>query len=206
MNEKIRELINKSKIKSDLKQLKSSSKGKSYFTSYPHFKAFFLDFNLKENREELLYQGANMVYGWMPTILDTQKKKEKYSDLNNVLKSIKSLGDGDSFTDQKKEDLKIVAAFMNNSIVGASKLLHFIYPEKYPIWDSKICKIITGKSSHQQVQKITNYIKYYEAIHNLFIELPENLEKFKKEFKEKFDYKISTVRAAELLLFLAADD
>lgn len=202
MNEKIRELINKSKIKSDLKQLKSSSKGKSYFTSYPHFKAFFLDFNLKENREELLYQGANMVYGWMPTILDTQKNNKKYSDLEvKVVESIERLDD--SFKDPKKEDLEIVAAFMNNSIVGASKLLHFIYPEKYPIWDSKICGIIMNsvKSSYK-VNKTENYMGYCKAIHNIISKPPENL----KNFKEEFMYEISYVRAAELLLFLEADD
>lgn len=94
---------------------------------------------------------------------------------------------------------------MNNSNVGASKLLHFMYPEKYPIWDSKICEIITGKSYHQKVQNTLNYINYCKAIQNLIIELPENLKNFKKEFEEKFKYKISNIRAAELMLFLTAE-
>ena len=53
------------------------------------------------------------------------------------------------------------------------------------------------------MQKTTNYIQYYEAIHNLIKKLPENLENFKKEFEEKFKYKISDVRAAELIIFLS---
>ena len=94
---------------------------------------------------------------------------------------------------------------MNNSNVGDSKLLHFMYPEKYPIWDSKICEIITGKSHHQKVQNAPNYINYCEAVQKLINELPENLKNFKKEFEEIFEYKISNVRATELMLFLSAD-
>ena len=94
---------------------------------------------------------------------------------------------------------------MNNSNAGASKLLHFMYPEKYPIWDSKICEIILGKSYHHKVQNTPNYISYCEAIQNLINELPENLKKFKKEFEKIFKYQISNVRAAELMLFLTVD-
>ena len=133
MEERIKNIINDAEIQSGLLQL-ASSKSKSYMVSYPYFIAFFKKFNIKENREELLYQGANMVYGWMPTMLDTQKKKVEVSA---VISSIEKLG-----VESKSKDLEIVSKFMNNSIVGASKLLHFIYPEKYPIWDSKISKIM----------------------------------------------------------------
>jgi len=196
MEEMIINAINDFKIENGLLQL-SSSKGKSYITSYPHFIAFFEKFNnTNVKKEELLYQGANMVYGWMPTILDTQKKKVKVSA---VISSIENLGNKIN-----TEDLELVSKFMNNSIVGASKLLHFIYPEKYPIWDSNICKVITGKSNYQKVQKITNYVNYYEAVHNLICKLPENLENFKMVIEEKAKYKISDVRAAELILFTNA--
>ena len=209
MEERIKDIINDAEIKSGLLKL-TSSKGNSYFKSYPYFISFFEKNNIIKSIE-VLYQGANMVYGWMPTILDTQKNNKIYSDCE-VIESIERLDH--RFTDPKKEDLEIVAAFMNNSIVGASKLLHFIYPKKYPIWDSKICGHILGsKGASSQVKKIENYISYYKALKN--IKDHQTLEKlsmfkdsFKKEFKDNFkneeDTEISTVRAAELIIFLDA--
>ena len=192
---KIQGIINKnSDVETLLAKIESEPRGYSYIKSYKCIEDFFKVSILNENS---VIQGAHMVYGWMPTILNICKPD---SDIQKVLVSLEKLSENPNDV-----DLVIIKKFMNNSIVGASKLLHFKYPEKYPIWDSRICKIITGKSYHEKVQKITNYIKYYEAIHNLIDELPENLENFKKEFEEKFKYKISDVRAAELILLLAED-
>jgi len=46
----------------------------------------------------------------------------------------------------KVKELDALKACINNSLVGASKLLHFINPEQYAIWDSKIFKYVTGRS------------------------------------------------------------
>ena len=43
------------------------------------------------------------------------------------------------------EELEIVKKCVNNSLVGTSKLLHFINPSIYAIWDSKIFRNITEK-------------------------------------------------------------
>tara|TARA_B110000285_G_scaffold212118_1_gene255381 strand:+ start:131 stop:781 length:651 start_codon:yes stop_codon:yes gene_type:complete len=204
MKEKIEQIINDAKIESGLLKL-TSSKGNSYFTSYPYFIRFFKKFNKEfsneKDIEELLYQGANMVYGWMPTILDTQKKKDHYKGIDKVYSSIVSLDDA---IDQ--EHLKVVSSFMNNSIVGASKLLHFIYPKKYPIWDSKICgHLLDTQGASSQVKKIENYIRYYKAIKNITDhQTKEKLSMFKEIFKNEKLGEISTVRAAELIIFLDA--
>ena len=190
---KIQEIINKnSDVKTLLEKIDSEPPGYSYIKSYKCIEDFFKVSIIDENS---VIQGAHMVYGWMPTILNICKPD---SDTQKVLVSLEKLSENPN-----DFDLDIIKKFMNNSTVGASKLLHFKYPEKYPIWDSKICNIITEKSYHEKVQKITNYIQYYEAIHNLIKKLPENLENFKKGFEEKFKYKISDVRAAELIIFLS---
>lgn len=196
MEEKIKKIINNAEIENCLKQL-TSGKSNSYFESYPYFISFFKKNNVIKNTE-VLYQGANMVYGWMPTILDTQKKKKDgYRDEKNVLSSIEILG-----VKINSKDLEIVSAFMNNSIVGGSKLLHFIYPDKYPIWDSKICSVIMNSTNlNSKVKKIENYTNYCMAVRNIINEPPKNLIEFKQGVKNKIKY----VRAIELILFLSAD-
>ena len=191
----IQEIINKnSDVKTLLEKIEPGTFGSSYVKSYESIIDFFNDNQLNENS---LIQGAHMIYGWMPTILNITKHD---LDTQNVLLSVEKIS-----KEIDEANLIVLIKFMNNSNVGASKLLHFIYPEKYPIWDSKICKIITDKSYPQKVQNTINYINYCEAIQNLINELPENLKNFKREFEEIFKYKISNVRATELMLFLTAD-
>ena len=192
---KIQEIINKnSDVKTLLEKIEPGTFGSSYVKSYESIIDFFNDNQLNENS---LIQGAHMIYGWMPTILNITKHD---LDTQNVLLSVEKIS-----KEIDEANLIVLIKFMNNSNVGASKLLHFIYPEKYPIWDSKICKIITDKSYPQKVQNTINYINYCEAIQNLINELPENLKNFKREFEERFRYQISNVRAAELMLFLSTD-
>lgn len=192
---KIQEIINKnSDVKTLLEKIEPGTFGSSYVKSYESIIDFFNDNQLNENS---LIQGAHMIYGWMPTILNITKHD---LDTQNVLLSVEKIS-----KEIDEANLIVLIKFMNNSNVGASKLLHFIYPEKYPIWDSKICKIITDKSYPQKVQNTINYINYCEAIQNLINELPENLKNFKRGFEEIFKYKISNVRATELMLFLTAD-
>ena len=191
----IQEIINKnSDVKTLLEKIEPGTFGSSYVKSYESIIDFFNDNQLNENS---LIQGAHMIYGWMPTILNITKHD---LDTQNVLLSVEKIS-----KEIDEANLIVLIKFMNNSNVGASKLLHFIYPEKYPIWDSKICKIITDKSYPQKVQNTINYMNYCEAIQNLINELPENLKNFKREFEEIFKYKISNVRATELMLFLTAD-
>lgn len=167
--------------------------GSSYVQSYKSIKGFFNHFALNEDS---LIQGSHMVYGWMPTILNITKYE---LDTKNVVSILKGMS-----IEINETSLNVISNFMNNSVVGASKLLHFIYPEKYPIWDSKICEIITTKSYHQKVQNTQNYLMYFDAIQNLIVEDHGNLKKFKKKFEDKFNYEISMVRAAELMIFLSS--
>ena len=41
-----------------------------------------------------------------------------------------------------------LATLVNNSLVGASKLLHFVAPNTYSIWDSKVFSFVHEKRPH----------------------------------------------------------
>jgi len=64
--------------------------------------------------------GAHMVYGWMPTILELN------GDLEAAAQTLNEAKAGRDITAQK---ITKVAATINNSFVGASKLLHFVAPK-----------------------------------------------------------------------------
>ena len=79
--------------------------------------------------------GRFMTYGWMPTILDELGELDDVSKEGNLVKYLNKA------KHHKKERLNIreiehIASCINNSVVGASKLLHFINPNVYAIWDS----------------------------------------------------------------------
>jgi hypothetical protein len=58
-------------------------------------------------------------------------------------------------------DLKAI----NNSVVGTSKFLHFVAPEIFPIWDSRIAAVF-GFRHDYQINNALNYRKYCDAIHD----------------------------------------
>ena len=56
---------------------------------------------------------------------------------------------------------------INNSLVGLSKLLHFINPQNYAIWDSRIFRFLTEKKSQYGIGNPKMYLQYLEEIKNI---------------------------------------
>ncbi|MFP7655349.1 hypothetical protein [Chryseobacterium proteolyticum] len=104
----------------------------SYLISYPCFINYF---KLKDrlSKQDLICS-AFMIYGWMPTIL----KKIDYTNIDKIVDLFNKAKSSDNILTEI--EIKSLKPFTNNSLVGLSKLLHFINPNVYPIWDSKICK------------------------------------------------------------------
>ncbi len=91
----------------------------------------------------------------MPTILECN-----FSSDENYSMYIKNINSGDCSI----EFLNIMKSKINNSIVGGSKFLHFINPEKYAIWDSKVYKSLFGKRNYNETNNINNYLKSQQCI------------------------------------------
>jgi hypothetical protein len=91
---------------------------------------------------------------------------------------------------------------INNSIVGTSKFLHFVNPENYPIWDSRVYSSITGKKNSQNhVNNVNNYIVYANRMRELS-NLNE-IERLKEILLSKgyCNEIVSNIRVLELILF-----
>lgn len=116
------------------KNVLENYKEDNYTTSYPYFVGFLGNGLLDIDKYVV---ATNMVYGWMPTILNLDLSvKEQIENVLDKLNKKEKLG---------LKDFGILKRSINNSIVGMSKFLHFVDPVTYPILDRKIYKFITGK-------------------------------------------------------------
>jgi len=126
----------------------SKSRDEWYQESYDDFINYFKGKKKLCRRDIVL--GIAMAHSWMPRIPRTPVISKTVVNLVNDLSK--------TFDKQNIQDLKII---INNSIVGTSKLLHFVNPNLYPIWDSKVCEVFSDKVKEKySVDKIDSYLDY----------------------------------------------
>ncbi|MBY0582233.1 MAG: hypothetical protein K2P68_04850 [Sphingomonas sp.] len=73
--------------------------------------------------------GCLAVYGWMPRILEVRKAPERCLSNRAAENVAFRLNSG---------VIDIDPPFVNESVVGTSKFLHFWNPQEFPIWDSRV--------------------------------------------------------------------
>jgi hypothetical protein len=133
----------------------------NYDVHYKAMRAWFATQTAGGWKAEAVIQGSLMVYGWMPTILEV-KKRTGYGTVNIDLAEMvaKRLEDRDD-----NHGLR----FVNGSLTGTSKFLHFWRPDYYAIWDSRIYKAITGRSVQHflSVKYDTQYQIYCDTLRKL---------------------------------------
>lgn len=137
-------------------------------TSYPIFSSG----KFPHTKDEF-YKVIAFAYSWMPTIPNVKEIDNKqWSDIKRLLLTIarnpEPLGNL----------LDILIPIINNSLVGTSKVLHFISPEHIPIIDSRVLatwnrifkqnKELTLKKTllldSDKARQIKNYLKYREML------------------------------------------
>jgi hypothetical protein len=169
----------------------------SYVISYPYLLEYFASKSSFEAGD--VVRGAHMVYGWMPTILELYPEREK-EGLTLAASTLTKARGGNELSNQEIESL---AALVNNSLVGASKLLHFVAPLHFPIWDSKVYSFAHEKRPHHyRVNNVETYIQYKSLLQSLTkkTEFPA----FHASIQNKLGYDVSPLRALELVMFLNA--
>jgi hypothetical protein len=132
---------------------KFAIKRQSDYISYPEFLKYFND--LKTITKHNLIIGINFTYGWMPTIFDyrSDKFKEAIDILNQAKKGNKLSAD----------NLVLLKGLLNNSLVGTTKLLHFIRPDNFAIWDSRVYRYLTNKEPYDnRIGNCNTYLDYLE--------------------------------------------
>lgn len=175
-------------LKKACKEFELDNTQESYYISYSEFLEHFK--HISEFKKHDVIIGIHLIYGWMPTICHLKSKA--FDEAAVILSKVKK--DNQLLLDEK--DLKTLKKLFNKSIVGTSKLLHFISPETYPIWDSKVCHYLGLPAN--AVNDTSVYLSYIEACRNIIGEGQIDLSTVKGILK---DYEISDMRAIELVMF-----
>jgi hypothetical protein len=145
--------------------------------------------------------GLHIVYSWMPTIPRLGKIMRWSSEQKDAL--VAALDVVRKGEEPMTSQLKLIVSFCNNSIVGASKLMHFLCPLTSPIWDTRVARAflkwptISGSS----VNRITRWKEYRSTI--LVWAQDRNVKRKCKEFRRTVMplKQVSDVRLIELVLF-----
>ncbi len=127
----------------------------------------------------------------MPTIL-------KRFDIEQLDNMVTMLNDARNGRFLEPQDLKVLKNSINNSLVGPSKLLHFINPEIFAIWDSRVSRYI---ENNVNMALVRNYIDYHNNIRQLIAN--EQFARVHKAINEYIGYPVSGMRACEYVMYKA---
>lgn len=161
----------------------------SYTKSYCALLNYFTDKN--ELTKDHIIVGAHAIYGWMPKILRIDIKESNINALNQVKQGI----------ELSSEQLDNLKNSIGNSIIGVSKLLHFIGPSQYPIYDTHLYKHLytKNKGHYYQVNKIEVYQNYTKEMR--IAAETEQGDVIKNLVKSRLKYDVTHIRAIELAMF-----
>ncbi|MBV6485118.1 MAG: hypothetical protein KFKLKKLM_01671 [Flavobacteriales bacterium] len=168
------------------------NKGQTYDVSYPEFLKYFD--NIKDDlTKHNLIIGINFTYGWMPTILDFCSE-----DFDKAVEILNRAKDGNPLT---VDQLIILKKLFNNSLVGTSKLLHFINPNKFAIWDSRVYRYLTGKEAYNhRIGSCEAYLEFLSFCE--YLTQTDEYEVIHNSICQKMGYSITKFRSAEMIMYL----
>jgi len=146
------------------------------------------------------HQLATMVYGWMPRVV---RIDPAYTAGGVVAVGAASVATSATFITVPIQEV----ANCLHSVVGASKLLHFVNPSVFPIWDSNIEAFRELPDSN--MNSVAQYIRYVREVNSIRAE--RDFQAFYAEFCKAYTnrllasgiaaYTISEVRAIESAAF-----
>ncbi len=196
-------LVNLNQLKDEAKEYIKSKEKQDYFDSYRIFRNYIKE--LEFNSEDEYIKATSLVYSWMPTVLRIHDEENDIDRFHEILKKVKT----EKWEDESlsRDDFELVKSVINNSIIGGSKLLHFINPEKYPIWDKWVSLYLFGTN---RGNSIPSYIKYRNWILKIVNEDKKDkvydLILNQMEIGKHHDYPMTKVRAFEQVCFCAGKE
>lgn len=186
----LKALITLEKLDSDSKSITAGS-NRSDLISYPEFVDFFKKNNAITKHDLVI--GINFTYGWMPTMFDFRS-----TEFDKVLSILNAAKSGIIPT---VSDLKVLKSCFNNSLVGTSKLLHFINPNEFAIWDSRVYRYLTNEKPYSyRLDDFPTFLGFRDFCK--YITEKREYEQIHKEIEGIIGYTMSKMRTVELIMFI----
>jgi hypothetical protein len=164
---------------------------KTYYISYPEFLKYFNDITTITKHNLVI--SINFTYGWMPTIFDFRSE--------NFDKAIEILNNAKKGVIPTVKELEVLKELFNKSLVGTSKLLHFINPNKFAIWDRRVYHYLTGKEAYNhRIGNCEAYLSFLTFCN--FLTQRKEYEKVHNSICNKLGCSMTKFRTAELIMYL----
>jgi hypothetical protein len=148
---------------------------------------------------------VHVVYAWMPTILKPDRAGALFSSREALVGAIQRAQQKSALASKIPDsDLELVFTFANQSYVGASKLLHFLNPEKFPIWDRRVANAFLWRDiASSTINKANRLMRYYTVMESWSCDgcVLEHVETLRRRIG--YLQGASTIRIIELVMFHA---
>lgn len=162
----------------------------SIHRSYRHFVGYFADREDLTEREVVI--GSFFTYGWMPTMLDL---RGDLHDTIELLKRVKIQG-----CRLSTDEIKTIASNVNGSVVGTSKLLHFIRPDVHAIWDSRVYRYLHQEKPYiYRLEAPDAYGGYLDRLAEL--RQDARFDQLKRRLEAEIGYGVSHNRIGEYVMY-----
>ncbi len=152
-----------------LKQSALTDRDHFYLGSYPfilkHFAA--LRFDRTKTDSDRFWQALIMVYSWMGrgTLKQFDNTLKRYREICPLLLKVRRTGI------ISEDDLrKLSQTVCQGSVIATSKLLHFLKPNHFAIWDTRVSRIACGVTQYMTINKPKIYLDYLEWLKGLKID------------------------------------
>lgn len=157
--------------------------------SYFEFLRYFQHLDRIERHHVII--GAGFTYAWMPTML-----KLRHVDFDPVAELLDQAKAGVQLTNTQ---LATIAALINNSLVGASKLLHFVNPHAYAIWDSRVYRYLYGETSHYRLHTPQVYQNYLQTCQQIAVH--PAFDPIHASINHKMGRPVTAFRAIDVIMY-----
>lgn len=177
----------------------ASDRDAFYRGSYPYILAHFRQCEFDGSKADcgLFWQALILVYSWMGRGILTsfEEPLQRYRQECGRIRTIRQTGE------LTLQDLNSLVKLCNGSLIATSKFLHFLKPEAFAIWDSRVCAaIFDGRAYYHDLKSAMNYLSYLNWIRPLRISTETTADVCSVL---QIDPEIGALRAKEYILFVA---